>query len=377
MVGGGFDGATDFDPGPGAQFLVSQGEEDGYVARLSSGGALLWARRFGGLSADQVEDLSADANGNVYAVGSFADEANLLPAAGPIVVSLGGFDGFLLSFDPAGAVRWAVPIGGSDNDAAGAVTVTSDGAIAVAGSFRGTADFAPGAALAALTSVGGSDAFVASYTSAGGLRWTKALSGTADQDVPAGGISSGTSGSVAVSGTFAGTVDLNPAAATAFRTSLGNTDWFVVRLDSNGAFEWAFAVGGNGAEQAPRPAFAADGTLLLAGSFTGPIDFDPGSATHVLVSLATAGSDAFAARYAPGGGLLSIVRFGEATTAAERTTTAIALREDASGNLLVAGQFFGTPDFDPGAPAFRLLSLGEADGFVVKLTAAGALLITP
>ena len=39
--------------------------------------------------------------------------------------------------------------------------------------------------------------------------------------------------------------------------------------------------------------------------------------------------------------------------------------------------FFGSPDFDPGAPVFRLTSLGSADAFVVLLTSAGALALTP
>jgi hypothetical protein len=344
---------------------------------MSSAGNLIWARRFGGPAPDRVEDLSTDPSGNVYAVGTFAAEANALPAAGPIVVSLGGFDGFLLSFDPNGAVRWATPIGGTESDAATAVEITSTGAVAVAGSFRGTVDFAPGAPVTALTSIGGSEAFVASYTAAGGVRWARALSGTEDQEVVGGGVAVDQAGGVAVSGTFAGTVDLDPGAGASTRTSLGSSDWFVVRLDGDGAFTWGFAVGGTGAEQAPRPSFAANGNILVAGGFTGPVDFDPGSGNRTLVSLATSGSDAFVARYTTGGGLLWVIRFGESTSASARTTVAAALISDPSGNLLVAGRFFGAPDFDPSASAFRLVSLGVSDGFVVKLTASGALAIAP
>lgn len=377
IVGGGFTGATDFDPGPGIQAFASLGGEDAYVTALSSAGTFIWARRFGGGGLDRVEDVSTDAGGNVYAAGFFAGEATTLPAAGPTIASLGGFDGFVLAFDPAGTVRWATPIGGTDNDKVTAVAVTTDGSVAVAGSFRASANFGSGSAAVVLGTVGGSDAFVASYTGDGGLRWVRPLTGTADQEVPPGGISAGVAGGVAVSGTFAGTVDLNPGSATMLRSSLGDTDWFVVRLDAGGAFDWAFVVGGNAAAAAPRPAFDADGTLLVVGSFAGAVDFDPGSGTLILTSLATAGSDAFAARYAAGGGLLWIKRFGEGTAAPERVNTATSLATDASGSLLVAGRFFGTPDFDPGVPTFRLLSLGEADGFVLRLTAAGALATIP
>jgi hypothetical protein len=46
---------------------------------------------------------------------------------------------------------------------------------------------------------------------------------------------------------------------------------------------------------------------------------------------------------------------------------------DAAGNVLAAGRFFGSPDFDPGSGSFRMASLGDADGFLVKLTSAGIL----
>ena len=47
FIGGAFQGAADFDPGAGTQFLTSTGGEDGFVAAYSSSGNLTWARRVG------------------------------------------------------------------------------------------------------------------------------------------------------------------------------------------------------------------------------------------------------------------------------------------------------------------------------------------
>jgi hypothetical protein len=48
-----------------------------------------------------------------------------------------------------------------------------------------------------------------------------------------------------------------------------------------------------------------------------------------------------------------------------------------AGGVVVAGQFFGSPDFDPGTSTFRLTSLGNADAFLVLLTSSGGLSLIP
>jgi hypothetical protein len=378
FLGGSFEGAADFDPGTATQFLTSVGGVDGYVVKFAPTGSLLWAQRFGGTSADRVTDVAVDAAGNVYAAGGFAGQADAQPAAGGQITSDGSApDGFLLSLDNSGIVRWAIPVGGIEEDAAVAVTVTSAQAVVVGGTFRGTADFAPGIALSTLVSAGGVDAFVASYTTAGALQWSRALSGTSDETVQSGSLAAGGAGGIAVAGSFAGTTDFNPGPDTATRTSLGGTDWYLARLDATGAFQSVFSVGGSAADSAPSIAFDADGNLLATGSFRGVVDFDPGVGLRVLTSLATAGSDIFAARYTPTGGVLWVSTFGESTAAADRANAGSAIGAGPLGSVLVAGRFFGSPNFGSTASPFGLISLGEADGFLVQLTASGALARNP
>jgi len=121
-----------------------------------------------------------------------------------------------------------------------------------------------------------------------------------------------------------------------------------------------------------------DDAVVLTGWFSGAPDFDPGAGARIIASLGRAGaSDAFVARYDAGGGLAWVTRFGEATTVPDRSNSGAALARDAAGNLLVGGRFFGTVDFDPGSRALRLTSLGASDGFLVLLTAQGALATTP
>jgi hypothetical protein len=377
-VGGGFGGTTRFDTPGGAQTLISAGGTDGYVAKFTTDGNFVWARRFGSTSTDEVADLAVDASGNVYAVGAFAGQADALPAAGATIVSNGSdFDGFVLSLDGSGAVRWAFSLGGTQADSALAVRVTSDGAVAVAGTFTGNADFAPDTATSGLAAVGGTDVFLASYSTAGALSWVRRIGGLGDEAVARGGLAADATGGIAATGKFTGSVDFDPGAGVATRTSVGSSDVYVVRLDGTGAFQSVFTLGGGtGTPAAAYLAFGADGNLLVTGAFAGSVDFNPGAGTLIITSFGTGGgTDVFVARYTPVGGLLWVSRFGDAANGAGNANAGAALAPAASGAVFVVGQFFGTPDFNPGSGNFSLTSLGDSDGFLVKLAADGSLVV--
>jgi len=378
-VGGSFSGAADFDPGPGFQVLNSLGDLDGFVAKYSGSGDLVWVRRFGGTASDQVNDLAVDAAGNVYAVGAFLGQANSLPAAGPTLVADGSaIDGFVLALDAGGTIRWALPIGGNQDDEVRAVAVGLGGSITVAGSFHGGADFARNATAVRLTAQGGADLFLAQYSSAGQLAWTKDIGGTSDESMPTRGLSLDGQGGAVLVGQFAGSADFDPGPGLAARTSFSTADLFLARYDANGNFVSVGTMGGPGTVSGTRVLADADGSVLLTGSFTGSLDFDPGAGTTTLASLGQAGAtDAFAARYSATGSLVWVSRFGEATSAADRLNGATALALDPTGFIVVGGNFFGSPDFDPGSSALVFTSLGESDGFALKLTPGGSLATNP
>jgi len=378
-LGGAFNGATDFDPGAGSQILTSLGGEDGFVVKLSGLGELLWSRRIGGPNADQVNGVEADALGRAYATGNFSGTANTLPAAGPTLVSNGtAQDAFVMGLDPAGAISFAFAVGGPQFDLANAIAVTTGGTVVVGGTFRGSAGFLSGSTAIGLTSQGGGDAFLAAYSSTGVLQWARALGGLGEEEIRTGGLAPDSEGGVVATGTFTGTTDFDGGTTVASRTSLGATDWFAVRYDGAGGFLSAFAVGAVTADLAPRPTVDPDGTVLVTGSFSGAVDFDPGSGSRIIASLGSAGAtDVFTAKYTTGGGLVWVSRFGEGTSVGERQNRGIGIVAFPAGGVLVSGQFFGSPDFDPGTNVFRLTSLGSADGFVVLLTSSGALTLTP
>ncbi len=132
-------------------------------------------------------------------------------------------------------------------------------------------------------------------------------------------------------------------------------------------FGWALNVGATFDEAAAEAVVVDDsGNAYITGYFDGTIDFDPGSGILNLTSAG--GADVFAAKYSADGALVWAKSFGGTET---DKGFDIALADD--GSLFVAGYFYGTADFNPGAETFELTSAGLNDAFAMKLNAGGNL----
>jgi hypothetical protein len=142
IVGGSYRGQVDIDPNSKKDRRlpnISASGNDGYVAKLSPAGALLWAPPLGG---GTVWDLAVDSSGGVYAAGDFHNE--FVPGGGlPSVTSQGSSDVFLAKLTASGSVDWVSTFGGTSSELCYAVAVGDDGMISLAGAFRATVDFDP------------------------------------------------------------------------------------------------------------------------------------------------------------------------------------------------------------------------------------------
>jgi hypothetical protein len=268
---------------------------------------------------------------------------------------------------PAGQAAtfgYARGFGGPSTDQALAIAVDEAGNAYLAGPFNGTVDFDPGPGTVNLTSLGSTDAFVVKLDPSGNLAWARSFGGTGS-DV-AQGVAVDSTGNVYVTGYFAGAVDFDPGAGTNILVSSGLADAFVVKLDPSGNLISARSVGGLGFDQALAVAVDGAGAVYLAGAFDGTADFEPGSGTFNLTSAGSA--DAFVLKLGPNGGFNGVRSFGG--TSLDQAT---ALALDGLGNVHIAGFFFGTADFDPGAGTLNLTSAGVVDAFVVKLDPSGTL----
>lgn len=198
------------------------------------------------------------------------------------------------------------------------------------------------------------------------LMWAKGFTGSSSQYGKSLDIDS--SGSNVYScGIFYAVTDFDPGAAVFSLTNLGTYDTYISKLDQNGAMVWARQFGGSGASVEPYALQVnAAGELLIAGNFSGTVDFDPGAGSYNMSS--SGGSiDIFACKLDSSGNLLWARRIGGSSDDLCQKLTI-----DAAGDIYYTGYFSATVDFDPAAfTSYNLTSLGNEDVFVLKLTTNG------
>lgn len=138
----------------------------------------------------------------------------------------------------------------------------------------------------------------------------------------------------------------------------------VFSQEETAGFQWARNIGGTDGDIAYAVTTDNSGNIITTGQFGGTADFNPGSAVFNLTSAGA--SDVFVSKLDAAGNFLWAVRVGGTTNDIGRT-----VKVDGSGNIYIAGEFTGTVDFNPGAAAFPLTSLGNEDGFILKLDPDG------
>jgi hypothetical protein len=215
-----------------------------------------------------------------------------------------------------------------------------------------------------LTSLGGSDIFVAKFNpTSNQFVWAERGGGTYS-DIALALTMSGTS--VYVGGYFNsptvgfGTTTLANAGATT-----GTNDVFVAKLTdagNTGSFVWAQRAGGAGDDGAS--ALAANGTsVYVAGSFASS------SAAFGSSTLTSAGSgDVFVAKLTDASNTGSFVWAQQAGGAGGDGANALAV----SGTSVYVAGYFGQPTASFGTTTLTSVSTGFRDAFVAKLTDAGS-----
>jgi len=239
-----------------------------------------WTMNIGDTDADEVNGVTSRAweapyggQDTYFATGSYlgvsVDEATFGDVT-DVDSRADSRDIFIARITSCGDVSWVRTAGSTGNSDIGTdVAVHTNGRVVGVGYYSGSADFDQGSSTASntLTSAGGTDGYVASYSSSGSLSWVLSLGGTgADRATD---IAIGTDNAIYVVGTFSGTAsfpstDASPALT---RTAVNGTDIFVVKYDQNGVAQWVRALTSVDWLTAPGVDIAPSGPVAVVGTY--------------------------------------------------------------------------------------------------------------
>lgn len=135
-----------------------QSAGDVFLVKFTNAGTEVWRKQFGSTARDQAAGIALDRSGNVYVVGSTAGAMTASP-------SVGETDVFVAKFSSAGSQLWIKQFGTTNDDFGYGIAVDLWGTIAVVGETQGQF---PGKVETGIT-----DAFVATFTSDGNMRWLR------------------------------------------------------------------------------------------------------------------------------------------------------------------------------------------------------------
>ncbi len=260
-----------------AQLPVSEGAHqstyggglfDGFVAKLSVDGSLMWCTYFGGESRDQVADVVVLPSGDIVVSGQTQSLQGIASENGYQTANGGGdWDAFIASFSSGGDLNWGTYFGGEGDETMSlnskCMGEDGNGAIYIAGVTTSEEGIATEGAHSE-TLNHNARRMIASFASDGSLLWGSYFGGAA---LGGGARASFVQNQLIVFGSDNYGFDLvtgNP-----YQSSLNATgnsvDLFVTGFTSSGAQLWGTYYGGSGSEIAHDIIDFADGQIMVVG----------------------------------------------------------------------------------------------------------------
>jgi len=359
---------ADFDPGPGVLNLTAFGSKDVFVQKLDPNGNLLWVKQFGGSNEDDASSIVIDSNADIIITGEFKGTADFDPNAGTNTLTATGtyFDTFIAKLDNNGNLIWVKQLDATHHCYAEDMDVNSNNEILLTGRWFETADFNPGFDVNNLTAQGiGWDIYILKLTSNGDFVWVVPIAGTDNNYVQA--IKVDLNDDLLVCGYYYETIDLNPGPGTDTHVANPNQeDMFIVKLDTDGLYLWGKNFSSGSTEISNSIEVDLNNDYYFGGYFSGSLDFDPGPGNTTLNPLNQV-TDAFLLKL-NSDGIFQWVKQIQGTSDGEIFSIAL----DNQGDVIIAGVFSQTADFNPGPPVENITSIGGRDIFFQKLSPDGS-----
>lgn len=265
------------------------GGNDGYLAKFTSNGGLIWSTYFGGTgSNDRMIKIVFDATQNVYVAGE--TESNGLALNGHQSVNNGSTDAFLVKYNSSGYEQWATYYGGSGTEELEGLVADANNFIYMSGSTTSSNTVGSNSNVIATNgayqtaNAGINDCFLVKFNASGVRQWGTFFGGTAVDHC--GDMTIDAFGNICFTGQTASLTGI--ATANAYQLNHGGTssspnfDGFLAIFTVSGFKYYSSYFGGAGSDYPYGLKYSKSGDLYMAGYTL--------STTDIATSTASQGS---------------------------------------------------------------------------------------
>jgi len=321
-----------------------------------------WAKKIGLNS--EIAVSTHDDFGNIYIAGTFQGTYDFDPGSGVQNLSAYGINSFIVKMNSEGHVLWAKSFESDHSNSPSDIAVDSAGNVYTTGTFNGIADFDPGFTTNTFdTGVSwvynyGLDVYISKLDENGDFVWARQIGN--EEKTSSYALELDDSANVYTTGTFKGIVDLDPGVDT--NGVYGKI--FLSKLNSDGNYVWGKALGSNYNDRATELKLDKQNNIIISGRFLNSSDMDPSTNIQNISSAGT--FDIFVSKYNSSGDYLWARSIGGIGKDIGR-----AMAVDDSSNILIAGSFHESVDFDPDTSSNIITSNGEMDAYICKLDSGG------
>lgn len=258
---------------------------DFWIVKLNNSGTIEWQNTIGGTSSDNLTSLSQTNDGG-YIVGGYSQSGI---SGDKNEANIGSDDYWILKLDSLGNIEWQNTIGGTSSDKLRSLIETSDGGYIAGGTSESiisgdkTED-----------SEGLQDYWIIKIDSLGNIEWQNTIGGNASE--AQNGLKQTNGGEYLVGGSSNSDIsgDKNEAS---IENPLGNntSDYWILKISNIGVVEWQTTVGGNSEDNLRSVSLSTDGSYgLLGGSSLSGVSADKitenfGDTDYWIISLDSLG----------------------------------------------------------------------------------------
>ncbi len=218
---------------------------DFWVVKITSTGILEWQKSLGGSSEDIAESIQQTSDGG-YIVAGHTHSTDF-----DVTVNKGSSDYWVVKLSSGGVIEWEKTLGGSKYDIAKSICQTSEGGYIVVGTAESTDGDVTGNNSIYVC-------WIVKLSSTGAIEWQKAYNGNGKYGSTSASIQQTPDNGYIIAGN---TLSSN--------SNGGNqSDYWILKLSSNGELQWQKKLGGSYDEQAHSIRYTKDGGYIVVGSAT-------------------------------------------------------------------------------------------------------------